>query len=89
MQSARATGIEQRMRSRISCSRRSRLVFLRSTASSRCIAPQGTILNLLRWKRWMMIGMATAAIPAIKAALRNVMGYRRILRVRYWARASA
>src|SRR5262249_20329581 len=33
----------------------------------------GTILNLLRWKRWMMIGIATAAIPAIRAAFRNVM----------------
>src|SRR5450631_2111997 len=74
MHRARATGIEQRMRSRMSCSSLSRFVFLRSTASSRCIAPQGTILNLLRWKRWMMMGMATAAMPAIRAALRKVMG---------------
>src|SRR5215203_412367 len=74
MQRARATGIEQRMRSRMSCSSFRRLVFFRRTASSRCIAPQGTILNLLRWKRWMMTGMATAAMPAIRAALRKVMG---------------
>src|SRR6185295_5473795 len=74
MQRASATGIEQRIRSRMSCSSFSRFVFLRSTASSRCIAPQGTILNLLRWKRWMMTGMATAAMPAIRAALRKVMG---------------
>src|SRR5947207_3321747 len=71
MQIARKTGIAQRRRRRISCSSLRRRVFFRSTASRRCIAPQGTMRNRLLWNRWMTMGIDTAAIPASRTAFRN------------------